>query len=97
MSSLTPAEKQKLRHALEQVMTNPTNGMLFMDIANYHGAPYTSPGCPEPGCCPHGTENGHAFITWHRLYTGTHCKYVSVRCLSVFKVQKQPLVISTNF
>ena len=95
MSSLTPAEKQKLRHALEQVMTNPTNGMLFMDIANYHGAPYTI--CPSPeGCCPHGMGR-HAFITWHRLYTGTYCKYVSVRCLFVFKVQKQPLVILTNF
>ena len=67
--SLTPSETQKIRNALEQVMTNPTNGQLFKDIGHYHGAPFTICSAPA-GCCPH--ENAEQrFLTWHRLYTGT--------------------------
>ena len=66
--TLTATEAQKIRYAMEQAMTQPTNGVRFRDIANYHGAPYTICAPPE-GCCPHG-GTGHKFATWHRLYNG---------------------------
>ena len=73
VNTLTATEKEKLRSALRQAMNNPTKGMLFMDIANYHGYPRTvcdTSTHPE-GCCPH-RGSGHKFLTWHRLFTGTY-------------------------
>ena len=72
VNTLNPEEKEKLRNALQQAMNKTTNGMLFMDLANYHGAPYTL--CPLPGCCPHGHT---IFLTWHRLYLGMYFNHGS--------------------
>ena len=63
--TLNKKEKRILTKALKQAMKKKNNGMMYMDLANYHGAPYTL--CFYPGCCPHGTRK---FLTWHRLYTG---------------------------
>ena len=65
VTTLNEEEKEKLTNALQQAMRKKNNGMMYMDLANYHAAPYTI--CPYPGCCPHGTKR---FLTWHRLYTG---------------------------
>ena len=67
VNTLTTTEAQKIRYALKQAMTKTTNGMRFMDVAQYHAAPFTI--CAPPGCCPHG-DSGHKFATWHRLYNG---------------------------
>ena len=76
--SLTSTEKQKLRYALEQVMAKPTNGLVYKDVAHYHGAPYTI--CPAPfGCCPH-KRSGHRFLTWHRLYNGMSKMNLQIYC-----------------
>ena len=77
VNTLTPEEKSKLRNALEQAMNKTTNGMLFMDIANYHGAPYTL--CSRWGCCPH---NNIRFLTWHRPYMGMYFK-IKEQCINI--------------
>ena len=70
VNTLTTTEAQKLRYAMEQVMTKPTNGMRFRDVAQYHTSPMTI--CPLTyGCCPHASS-GNKFATWHRLFNGKY-------------------------
>ena len=50
------------------------NKLVFGDIANYHGAPFTicnHPTYPDVGvsCCPHSDKLSE-FLVWHRFYTG---------------------------
>ena len=52
------------------------NKLVFGDIANYHGAPFTicnHPLHPDVGvsCCPHSDKLSE-FLVWHRFYTGMY-------------------------
>ena len=71
VNRLTPIEKFHLNFALKLAMASapyyPKNKLLFGDIANYHGAPYTI--CTGGPCCPHA-DRLPQFLVWHRLYTG---------------------------
>ena len=78
VNRLTPKEKFHLNFAMKLAMASPPyypkNRLVFKDIANYHGAPYTictHPDRPEWGrpCCPHA-DRLPEFLVWHRLYTG---------------------------
>ena len=70
VNRLTPKEKFHLNFAMKLAMASPPyypkNSLVFKDIANYHGAPYTI--CTGP-CCPH-SDRLPEFLVWHRLYTG---------------------------
>ena len=79
VNRLTPKEKFHLNFAMKLAMASPPyypkNSLVFKDIANYHGAPYTictHPDWPEWSgpCCPHA-DRLPEFLVWHRLYTGT--------------------------
>jgi hypothetical protein len=69
VNRLTDAEKTILNNALKSAINNadPTTGLYFKDIAHYHGSPTTI--CGGSPCCPHGSKG---FLSWHRLFTGTH-------------------------
>ena len=52
------------------------NKLVFGDIANYHGAPFTicnHPLHPDVGvsCCPHSDKLSE-FLAWHRFFTGIY-------------------------
>jgi len=75
VNRLTPMEKFHLNFALKLAMASAPhylknkgaqNKLLFGDIANYHGAPYTI--CNGRPCCPH-SDRLPEFLVWHRLYT----------------------------
>ena len=80
VNRLTDAEKTILNNALQSAIDNadPTTGLYFKDIANYHGSPTTI--CGGSPCCPHGL---HGFLSWHRLFTGT---YLSSKPTSISKI-----------
>ena len=80
VTTLTFAEKQRLRTALDIAMKKTFKWENFQDIASFHGHadnldcdnPNTLIPCsrrPCPGkrqpCCPHRNDD---FLTWHRLY-----------------------------